>query len=152
MALGPQLPNLDRVDRWIVWDLETEQQLELLSPTASENIQSAKATTSFNHKIATDVFIADYTTHSFCHLSSASSEFSLDLHPTKGTLSVSRKVFWINSKHGSYLFIQKRLQLSMGLYRLRSLGQTFQQSNILVNPPSTSYTTPMFLIRHDGNS
>ena len=36
--LDHKLPPLDRIERWVVWDLQDEKQLELLTPTPTENI------------------------------------------------------------------------------------------------------------------
>ena len=145
--LDHKLPNLDRIERWIIWDLETEQPLELLSPTASENIQAEQP----DHFLQTHrsnekcIHCGLHDTQPFAIYPVPSSEFSMDFSiPSNELLSFTKTIQDQLPGHGIHLYPEE-ITIINGNISLRPLGQTFQQSNILVNPLQHPLnTTPIF--------
>ena len=152
--LDHKLPNLDRIERWIIWDLETQQPLELLCPTATENIHVEQP----NHFLQTHknnvrcIHCGLHNSQAFAIYPVPSSEFSLDFSiPPQEHFSFTLAILQHLSKHGEHLYPEEITVTNEGL-TLRPLGQTFQQSNILVNPlqhptnPTPEFSLAMMVI------
>ena len=152
--LDHKLPDLDRIERWIIWDLETKQPLELLCPTATENIKAEQP----NHFLQTHknndacIYCGLQDTQAFAIYPVPSSEFSLDFNiPPHQHLSFTFSILEQISNHGEYLYPEE-ITVQNGRLTLRPLGQTFQRSNILVNPlqhptnPTPEFSLAMMMI------
>lgn len=134
--LDHKLADLDRIERWAVWDLQTEEPMELLTPTPAENIhvQQPQFFLDVHQNNAACKHCGLQNTQAFAIYEFGTSEFV----QTKPIPSIQIPDFIVSvhsllDGHGKVLYPEEIVVYNDGI-RLRPLGQTPKSSTILVNP------------------
>ena len=134
--LDHKLSDLDRIERWIVWDLLTEEQVELLTLSAVEHIQSAQPALFLDvHQSNQDCIHAgleDTSAYAIYPLGTSEFTHNTTLDPQK-VLNFLAAVYPLLEHHGHRLY-PSEITIHEGVTKLRPLGQTIKHSKINVNP------------------
>ena len=134
--LDHKLSDLDRIERWVVWDLQTEEQVELLTPTPAEKI----------HVQQPQFFMDVHQNNPDCRHCGLEDTQAFAIYPFGISEFVPSKpirvdqlhdfihsVHTLLDVHGDRLYPTEIVVYDDGI-KLRPLGQTPKTSTILVNP------------------
>ena len=134
--LDHKLSDLDRIERWVVWDLHTDEQLELLTPTPAEKI----------HVQQPQFFMDVHQNNTDCRHCGLEDTQAFAIYPFGTSEFVPSKPIQIDQVHdlihsvhtlldihGDTLYPTEIIVYEDGI-KLRPLGQTHKISAILVNP------------------
>ena len=134
--LDHKLPDLDRIERWVVWDLQTDEQLELLTPTPTENIhvQQPQLFMNIHQNNPTCKHCGLEDAQAFAIYEFGTSEFVPSKSIEVGQLQdFTASVYALLDAHSESIYPEEIVVYESGI-RLRPLGQTRKSSTILVDP------------------
>ena len=153
--LDHKLPPLDRIERWVVWDLQDEKQLELLTPTPTENIhvQQPQFFMDVHQKNPNCTHCDQENGQAFAIYEFGTSELieSAPINP-KQLHTFTTSIHALLENHGEAIYPQEIVVYDDGM-RLRPLGQTPKTSTILINPlqhpngPNKYFSVAMMIVR-----
>ena len=131
-----RLTNLQKIQRWLIWDVQQKQHFELLSPTPTERLSSQQPT----H------FSDLHSSQSNCIFSGLHAGIPVAIYPLpQGELDLSKRLGTLDwetilhhihldiSDNESMLFPEEIIQMDHTVM-IRRLGQVFTKKRIGVNP------------------